>query len=59
LDYCLTLSDHCDYTELLTVVKKCDPDMIYTFHGFADQFALSLTKMGYNAASINRKKRST
>ena len=59
LDYCLPLSDHCDYTELLTVVKKCDPDMIYTFHGFADQFALSLTKMGYNAASINRKKRST
>ena len=56
LDYCFPLSDHCDYNELLAVVKKCDPDMIYTFHGFAAQFACSLTKMGYNASPINKKR---
>jgi putative mRNA 3-end processing factor len=48
----LPLSDHCDFRELVDVVKRCNPDKIYTFHGFSEDFALSLRKMGFDAESI-------
>jgi putative mRNA 3-end processing factor len=49
LDYCLPLSDHCDYTDLMTVIKKCNPEKIYTFHGFAENFAEDLRILGFDA----------
>ena len=49
LDYCFPLSDHCDYDDLITVVKKCNPEKIYTFHGFAESFADSLRLLGFDA----------
>jgi putative mRNA 3-end processing factor len=52
LDYTLPLSDHCDFSELVDVVKRCNPDKIYTFHGFSADFASSLQKMGFDADSI-------
>jgi putative mRNA 3-end processing factor len=52
LDYTLPLSDHCDFRELVDVVKRCNPDKIYTFHGFSEDFALSLRKMGFDAESV-------
>ncbi len=55
LDYALPMSDHCDYSELVQAVKACAPDKVYTFHGFADEFAASLKKMGFDAEAIERK----
>jgi putative mRNA 3-end processing factor len=52
LDYCLPLSDHCDYNDLITVVKKCNPEKIYTFHGFAESFAENLRLLGFDANSL-------
>jgi putative mRNA 3-end processing factor len=52
LDYVMPLSDHCDYKELLHVVEKSDPKKVFTFHGFADEFARSLINLGYNAEPI-------
>lgn len=49
LDHCLPLSDHCDYNDLMAVVKKCNPEKVYTFHGFADGFARDLRSIGYDA----------
>ena len=51
-DYSIALSDHCDYNELLELVKRCDPEKIYTVHGFVDEFASDLTKMGYDAQPL-------
>jgi putative mRNA 3-end processing factor len=52
------MSDHCDYGELIQVVRVCNPNKIYTFHGFSFDFAASLRKMGFDAepiANINTK----
>jgi len=55
LDYCLPMSDHCDYKDLIHVVKKCNPKKIYTFHGFATDFSKSLRKLGFDAEPLSEK----
>ncbi|MEM3094701.1 MAG: MBL fold metallo-hydrolase, partial [Nitrososphaera sp.] len=52
LDYVMPLSDHCDYNELVEAVKQCRPDKVYTFHGFAREFAESLCEMGFDAEPV-------
>jgi putative mRNA 3-end processing factor len=54
LDYVMPLSDHCDYAELVDAVKQCRPDKVYTFHGFATEFARSLVEMGYDAEPVSK-----
>ena len=54
LDYVIPFSDHCDHIELLEVVKQCNPRKIYTFHGFQEEFANYLVKLGYDAVPIKR-----
>ena len=56
-DYCLPLSDHCDYLELLKVVKLSGAQKIYTFHGFSADFASTLKNLGFEAEAINRPER--
>ena len=51
-DYSITLSDHCDYNELVELVKRCSPEKIYTVHGFVEEFASDLTKMGFDAQPL-------
>jgi putative mRNA 3-end processing factor len=55
LDYCLPMSDHCDYLDLVHVVKKCSPKKIYTFHGFSTDFAKTLRKLGFDAEPLLEK----
>lgn len=52
-DYAFPLSDHCDYPELVELVKRVSPEIVYTTHGFAAEFAGDLTKMGFSARTIN------
>ncbi|MDE1862376.1 MAG: exonuclease [Thaumarchaeota archaeon] len=51
-DYSIPLSDHCDYNELLRLVKECDPEKIYTVHGFVKEFASDLSGRGYDAQPL-------
>ena len=51
-DYSIALSDHCDYNELIELVKRCNPEKVYTVHGFVNEFASDLTKMGYDAQPL-------
>jgi putative mRNA 3-end processing factor len=51
-DYSIALSDHCDYTELLDLVKKSGAQKIYTIHGFVDEFASDLVNLGYDAQAL-------
>jgi putative mRNA 3-end processing factor len=52
LDYSMPMSDHCDYRELIEVVKACNAKKIYTFHGFSVDFASSLRRMGFDAEAL-------
>jgi putative mRNA 3-end processing factor len=54
LDYVMPMSDHCDYSELVAAVKQCRPEKVYTFHGFASEFARTLRGMGYDAQPVEK-----
>jgi putative mRNA 3-end processing factor len=56
LDYVMPLSDHCDYNELLAAVRQCRPEKIYTFHGFAKEFAEALLRIGFDAEAVGHSK---
>ena len=51
-DYSFPLSDHCDYQELVNLVQAVSPEMVYTVHGFAAEFARDLRKMGFSARPL-------
>ncbi|MDV3277435.1 MAG: hypothetical protein LYZ69_03085 [Nitrososphaerales archaeon] len=52
-DYAFPLSDHCDYPELLKLVDEVSPEVVYTTHGFAQEFAKDLRKLGFSARTLN------
>ncbi len=54
LDYALPLSDHCDFDDLISLVKRCDPSKVYTFHGYSTDLAAQLNKLGYDAEPLVR-----
>jgi putative mRNA 3-end processing factor len=51
-DYAFPLSDHCDYAELLRLVQEVAPEVVYTTHGHAQEFARDLKRLGYAARSL-------
>ncbi|HKT22775.1 MAG TPA: MBL fold metallo-hydrolase RNA specificity domain-containing protein [Nitrososphaerales archaeon] len=51
-DYSFPLSDHCDYEELVNLVQAVSPEMVYTVHGFAAEFARDLRRMGFSARPL-------
>lgn len=51
-DLAFPLSDHCDYPELVGLVESVSPEMVYTTHGFAAEFASDLRKMGFSARPL-------
>ncbi|HXW37021.1 MAG TPA: hypothetical protein VEJ36_03850 [Nitrososphaerales archaeon] len=53
VDYAFPLSDHCDYPELVKLVQDVSPEMVYTTHGFAEEFAGDLRKMGFTARPLS------
>lgn len=54
-DETFVLSDHCDFDELVEMVKQVDPERVYTLHGFDEAFASHLKKeMGINARALKR-----
>lgn len=52
VDHAFPLSDHCDFNELVDMVKRCDPQQVYTIHGFEEEFASHLRSLGFNARSL-------
>lgn len=52
VDYALPMSDHCDFTELTEVVRRCSPEVVFTFHGYAAEFAEHLRKEGFDAKPL-------
>ncbi len=52
-DLAFPLSDHCDFDELLEVVRRSGADKVYTVHGFAADFAKQLRRRGVRAHVLN------
>jgi putative mRNA 3-end processing factor len=51
-DYAFPISDHCDYRELLELVKEISPELVYTTHGFTEEFASDLREEGFDAKPL-------
>lgn len=51
-DYSIPMSDHCDFNELVDMVIKSEAEQVYTIHGFVDEFAQHLKKIGINAQPL-------
>ncbi len=45
----MPLSDHADYNELIGFVKKVNPELVITVHGFKAELAAKLRSLGFNA----------
>ncbi len=52
LDRGFPMSDHCDFSELVDFVKRCNPSKVYTVHGFSEEFAAHLNRMGFDAEPL-------
>ena len=51
-DYSIPMSDHCDFQELVNLVVKSGAEKVYTIHGFVDEFASHLNKIGIRAQPL-------
>ena len=52
-DLAFPLSDHCDFEELLEVIRRSGADKVYTVHGFSEDFAKQLRKRGIRAHALH------
>ncbi len=54
------LSDHADFNSLLKYVKESEPKMVYTTHGFEEEFAHAIRKkLGINAKPLSKAEQKT
>ena len=51
-DFSIPLSDHCDFNELVELVRKSGAEKVYTIHGFVEEFATHLQKIGFDAQPL-------
>ncbi|HYA32692.1 MAG TPA: MBL fold metallo-hydrolase RNA specificity domain-containing protein [Candidatus Bathyarchaeia archaeon] len=55
VDYAFALSDHADFQDLLRFVDGCNPETVYTCHGFAKKFANTVrTQLGIDAMPLEK-----
>ncbi len=59
VDEAFVYSDHADFEDLMQFVKGCDPSLVLTHHGFADELALEIRKrFNIDARSLTQNQRS-
>lgn len=51
-DYSIPMSDHCDFNELVDMVVRSGAEHVYTIHGFVEEFAEHLRKIGITAQPL-------
>jgi len=51
-DYSIPMSDHCDFNELVNMVIQSGAEKVYTIHGFVNEFAEHLRKIGINSQPL-------
>jgi Cft2 family RNA processing exonuclease len=51
-DKIFKLSNHADFNDLVEYVKLSNPKLVLTDHGFCEEFARKLNKLGFNAKAV-------
>ena len=51
-DYSIPMSDHCDFNELVDMVVQSGAEKVYTIHGFVNEFAEHLRKIGISSQPL-------
>ena len=51
-DAAFPISDHADFGELIELVRRVAPKKVYTLHGFAADFAMTLRDLGFDAEAF-------
>ena len=51
-DYSIPMSDHCDFNELVDMVIQSGAEKVYTIHGFVNEFAEHLGKIGISSQPL-------
>ncbi|WOV93000.1 MAG: exonuclease [Candidatus Nitrosoabyssus spongiisocia] len=51
-NYKIPLSDHCDFNELIHVVKASEATKVYTVHGYTSEFSSTLQDMGIDSSPL-------
>ena len=51
-DYSIAMSDHCDFDELVHMVIQSGAEQVCTIHGFVEEFASHLRKMGISSQPL-------
>ncbi len=55
VDEAFAISDHSDFNGLVNYVEKASPQVIYTLHGFAEEFSDELKERGFYANPLTKK----
>ena len=55
-DTTFPLSNHADFNDLIDYVKASNPKLVLTDHGFCEDFARKLNKLGFNAKPLEHHK---
>jgi putative mRNA 3-end processing factor len=59
VDEAFIFSDHADFQDLMRFVKDCDPSLVLTHHGFAEELATEIRrKLGIDARPLVQDQRS-
>ena len=53
-DYSFPFSDHCDFEELVNMVKQSKAEQVYAVHGFVDEFTEYLRSINIPAEPLKR-----
>ncbi|MCY3975711.1 MAG: exonuclease [Thaumarchaeota archaeon] len=53
-DYSFSLSDHCDFNELVDLVHRTKAEKVYTIHGFTKEFSNHLNKIGIDSEPLHK-----
>ena len=51
-DYSIPMIDHCDFNELVDMVIQSGAEKVYTIHGFVNEFAEHLRKIGISSQPL-------
>ncbi len=53
VDQAFALSDHADFRDLINFVERCNPEVVFTCHGFAHKFAHTIREqLGIDAIAL-------
>ncbi|MBT4191831.1 MAG: hypothetical protein HOE11_00835 [Candidatus Diapherotrites archaeon] len=55
-DITFPLSNHADYNDLISYVEQVNPKLVLTDHGFCEEFARKLSRLGFNARPLKQHK---